>query len=106
MQLDREVRADPSVVLDIRGVLRQAIKQAGALRARLGLPSDSTDVFRLVNSEGDGISGTPRLPMPVNISSQITDFHLAPKSLRENPMEAAHLLPAASTSDQCFRMQA
>lgn len=65
VQLDREVRADPSVVMDIPGALRLAIAQAAALRARLGLPSDNTDVYRLINSEGDGISGTSRIPLTV-----------------------------------------
>lgn len=58
LQLDREVRSDPSVVLDIPGALRKAVQQAADLRKLLGFPSDSTDVYRLVNTEGDGISGT------------------------------------------------
>ncbi len=33
------------------------IEEAGALRRRLGLPSAQTDAYRLVNSEGDGLSG-------------------------------------------------
>jgi 23S rRNA (cytosine1962-C5)-methyltransferase len=37
--------------------LRGRIARARALRAKLGLPSDRTDVYRLVNSEGDDLPG-------------------------------------------------
>jgi 23S rRNA (cytosine1962-C5)-methyltransferase len=37
--------------------LRAAVARARALRARLGLPSPATDVYRLVNSEGDDLPG-------------------------------------------------
>eukprot|EP00892_Ulva_mutabilis_P011783 jgi/Ulvmu1/8978/UM005_0069.1 len=62
LQLDREVRADPSVALDVPGVLKKAIEQAASLRTRLGLPCADTDIYRLINSEGDGISGTVLSP--------------------------------------------
>jgi 23S rRNA (cytosine1962-C5)-methyltransferase len=37
--------------------LRGRIARAVALRARLGLPSDRTSIYRLVNSEGDDLPG-------------------------------------------------
>ena len=37
--------------------VKRRIEEAGALRRRLGLPSKSTNAYRLVNSEGDGLSG-------------------------------------------------
>jgi 23S rRNA (cytosine1962-C5)-methyltransferase len=36
---------------------RTRLGRAGALRTRLGLPSTATDVYRLVNSEGDDLPG-------------------------------------------------
>jgi 23S rRNA (cytosine1962-C5)-methyltransferase len=33
------------------------VAEAAGLRARLGLPSEATDAYRLVNSEGDGLPG-------------------------------------------------
>lgn len=53
--------------MDVPGALRRAIEQAAALREHLGLPSHDTDVYRLLNSEGDGISGTDRTPYTLNI---------------------------------------
>lgn len=38
-------------------LLSQRIDQAVDLRLALGLPSNATSVFRLINSEGDGLSG-------------------------------------------------
>ena len=37
--------------------VKRRIEEAGALRTRLGLPSAKTNAYRLVNSEGDGLSG-------------------------------------------------
>ncbi len=39
------------------GFLRARIQRAHALRARLGLPSAATSIYRLVNSEGDDLPG-------------------------------------------------
>jgi 23S rRNA (cytosine1962-C5)-methyltransferase len=39
------------------GFFRERIAQAIALRRRLGLPSPSTNIYRLVNSEGDDLPG-------------------------------------------------
>lgn len=40
-----------------RAFLRERVRAAMALRARLGLPSASTTAYRLVNAEGDGLPG-------------------------------------------------
>lgn len=45
-----------SVVVDA-AFLRRRLEVARALRARLGLPSDHTTAYRLVNAEGDGLPG-------------------------------------------------
>ena len=37
--------------------MRKRIQQARAVRTRLGLPSPDTNVYRLVNSEGDDLPG-------------------------------------------------
>jgi 23S rRNA (cytosine1962-C5)-methyltransferase len=37
--------------------LREKLDRALALRRRMGLPNEQTDCYRLVNSEGDGLSG-------------------------------------------------
>ncbi len=37
--------------------IRRRLEEAGGLRRTLGLPSAETDAYRLVNSEGDGLSG-------------------------------------------------
>jgi 23S rRNA G2069 N7-methylase RlmK/C1962 C5-methylase RlmI len=48
------------VVLRVRAVCEAVdlrVRQAAALRATLGLPSEATNVLRLLNSEGDWLSG-------------------------------------------------
>ena len=40
-----------------RELLETRIREAYALRQKLGLPNSGTDVFRLINSEGDRLSG-------------------------------------------------
>ncbi|GFR46312.1 hypothetical protein Agub_g7877, partial [Astrephomene gubernaculifera] len=42
---------------DVPSLVDRRIRQAVALRQSLGLPSQQTNVFRLVNSEGDRLSG-------------------------------------------------
>ncbi|MCK5799561.1 MAG: rRNA large subunit methyltransferase I, partial [Deltaproteobacteria bacterium] len=37
--------------------IRRRLRAAYALRKRLGLPNDETNCYRLVNAEGDGLSG-------------------------------------------------
>lgn len=44
-------------VLDVPALVDLRVSQAVALRAALGLPSESTNVIRLINSEGDRLSG-------------------------------------------------
>ena len=54
-----QVRADPGAALDIVALLQLRIKEAGELRSTLGLPCEETNVYRLINSEGDRLSGAP-----------------------------------------------
>lgn len=42
---------------DAASIIAKRISDAVGVRARFGLPSDRTDVFRLFGSEGDGLSG-------------------------------------------------
>ncbi|GKF38612.1 S-adenosyl-L-methionine-dependent methyltransferases superfamily protein, partial [Tanacetum coccineum] len=46
--------ADP---LNVENLLETRINAAIELRSNLGLPSSTTNAFRLVNSEGDRLSG-------------------------------------------------
>jgi 23S rRNA G2069 N7-methylase RlmK/C1962 C5-methylase RlmI len=48
---------DGAAPLDVPALLAARVRDAASLRAALGLPSDATDVYRLVNSEGDRLSG-------------------------------------------------
>ncbi|ESR35530.1 S-adenosyl-L-methionine-dependent methyltransferases superfamily protein [Citrus sinensis] len=57
MQLDEEVPRDPSCALNMERLLEMRIDAAIELRWRLGLPSANTNAYRLVNSEGDRLSG-------------------------------------------------
>lgn len=66
MQTESEALSDDSAVLDIPALLDLRISQAVSLRAALGLPGykmaedrvpAATNVARLVNSEGDRLSG-------------------------------------------------
>jgi hypothetical protein len=64
LQLDREVRARPGLALDVPALLAARLAAAAALRAALGVPrAGVTDAYRLVNSEGDGLSGAPPPPL-------------------------------------------
>ena len=38
-------------------LIARRVQEAAALRARLGLPSEATDAYRLINSEGDALPG-------------------------------------------------
>ncbi|KAH6777169.1 S-adenosyl-L-methionine-dependent methyltransferases superfamily protein [Perilla frutescens var. hirtella] len=57
MQLEDEAAKDPSCVLNVDRLLEDRISAAVALRERLLLPSAETNAYRLVNSEGDRLSG-------------------------------------------------
>ncbi|KAK4439536.1 Ribosomal RNA large subunit methyltransferase I [Sesamum alatum] len=57
MQLDDEAARDPSSALNVDKLLETRINDAVALRQRLRLPSARTNAYRLVNSEGDRLSG-------------------------------------------------
>uniref|UniRef100_A0A2N9J2N4 Uncharacterized protein n=1 Tax=Fagus sylvatica TaxID=28930 RepID=A0A2N9J2N4_FAGSY len=57
MQLEEEATRDPLCVLNMEKLLEARIDAARELRKSLGLPSANTNVYRLVNSEGDRLSG-------------------------------------------------
>ncbi|GMY33138.1 ribosomal RNA large subunit methyltransferase I isoform X2 [Fagus crenata] len=57
MQLEEEATRDPLCVLNMEKLLEARIDAARELRKSLGLPSANTNAYRLVNSEGDRLSG-------------------------------------------------
>ncbi|KAL4369661.1 hypothetical protein GQ457_05G009560 [Hibiscus cannabinus] len=57
MQLEEEATRDPSCTLDMEKLLETRINAAIELRRRVGLPSATTNAYRLINSEGDRLSG-------------------------------------------------
>ncbi|XP_020575581.1 uncharacterized protein LOC110021439 [Phalaenopsis equestris] len=57
MQLEDEVMRDSSCALDMEKLLNRRLDDAMNLRRSLGLPSADTNAYRLVNSEGDRLSG-------------------------------------------------
>ncbi|KAG2451961.1 hypothetical protein HYH02_003734 [Chlamydomonas schloesseri] len=62
LALQAEEDADPrgplaAARLDVGALLRLRLAQAAALRRSMGLPGPDTNVYRLVNSEGDRLSG-------------------------------------------------
>ncbi|KAJ8510868.1 hypothetical protein OPV22_001302 [Ensete ventricosum] len=57
MQLEEEATRDPSYVLNMEKLLEARLDAAVDLRRSMGLPSDDTNIYRLVNSEGDRLSG-------------------------------------------------
>ncbi|ESQ29843.1 hypothetical protein EUTSA_v10011478mg [Eutrema salsugineum] len=57
MQLQHESTRDPCCALNIEKLVEARITQALELRNSLGLPSATTNAYRLVNSEGDRLSG-------------------------------------------------
>ncbi|KAF5477224.1 hypothetical protein F2P56_003888 [Juglans regia] len=57
MQLEEELTRDPSCDFNMMKLLEARICAARELRESLGLPSANTNAFRLVNSEGDRLSG-------------------------------------------------
>ncbi|KXZ55619.1 hypothetical protein GPECTOR_2g1169 [Gonium pectorale] len=60
LQLQPEMESDAGAAacrLDVPALVRRRVGQAVALRRALGLPSADTNVYRLVNSEGDMLSG-------------------------------------------------
>ncbi|KAJ8627790.1 hypothetical protein MRB53_021097 [Persea americana] len=57
MQLEAEAARDPSCALDMNKLLESRIDAAIELRKNVGLPSSDTNAYRLVNSEGDRLSG-------------------------------------------------
>lgn len=57
MQMEDEVSRDASCLLNIKKLLEARLTAAVDLRMRLRLPAVDTNVYRLVNSEGDRLSG-------------------------------------------------
>ncbi|KAL6998861.1 hypothetical protein U1Q18_000030 [Sarracenia purpurea var. burkii] len=57
MQLEEEVARDTSCALNMEKLVETRIHAAIQLRRNLGLPSGNTNAYRLVNSEGDRLSG-------------------------------------------------
>ncbi|KAF9592473.1 hypothetical protein IFM89_015044 [Coptis chinensis] len=57
MQLEEDAARDPSSALSMEHLLQTRIDAAIELRRFLGLPSIHTNAYRLVNSEGDRLSG-------------------------------------------------
>ncbi|CAD6251720.1 unnamed protein product [Miscanthus lutarioriparius] len=57
MQLEEEARRDPTCTLNMERLLEARISSAVDLRRSLGLPSADTNAYRLINSEGDRLSG-------------------------------------------------
>ncbi|KAG9453185.1 hypothetical protein H6P81_006089 [Aristolochia fimbriata] len=57
MQTEDEAAMDPSCALNMEKLLDKRIKAAIDLRRRMNLPSVCTNAYRLVNSEGDRLSG-------------------------------------------------
>ena len=49
--------ADGAPPMDVPALLAARVRAAASLRASLGLPSADTNVYRLINSEGDRLSG-------------------------------------------------
>ncbi|XP_057453292.1 uncharacterized protein LOC130745166 isoform X2 [Lotus japonicus] len=57
MQFEDEAISDSSFPLNMEKLLETRIHAAVELRRRLGLPSVHTNAYRLINSEGDRLSG-------------------------------------------------
>ncbi|KAK7257001.1 hypothetical protein RIF29_30657 [Crotalaria pallida] len=57
MQLQDEATSDSSCALNMEKLLETRIDSAVELRGSLGLPSVDTNAYRLINSEGDRLSG-------------------------------------------------
>ncbi|XP_063946479.1 uncharacterized protein LOC108214611 [Daucus carota subsp. sativus] len=57
MQLEEEAIGDPLCALNMEKLVERRIDAAVKLRKNLGLPSKNTNTYRLVNSEGDRLSG-------------------------------------------------
>ncbi|GMH38609.1 hypothetical protein BSKO_06493 [Bryopsis sp. KO-2023] len=57
LQIVTEMGKERDAVLDVEKLLQRRIRAAVGLRAMLGLPSESINVYRLINSDGDRLSG-------------------------------------------------
>ncbi|KAJ6802171.1 uncharacterized protein M6B38_179190 [Iris pallida] len=57
MQLEEEATRDPFCALNMEKLLEARFDAAMDLRNKMGLPSADTNAYRLINSEGDRLSG-------------------------------------------------
>ncbi|KAK7342907.1 hypothetical protein VNO80_25865 [Phaseolus coccineus] len=57
MQLEDEATSDSNCALNMERLIETRIDAAVEVRRRLGLPSVHTNAYRLINSEGDRLSG-------------------------------------------------
>ncbi|VAI44735.1 unnamed protein product [Triticum turgidum subsp. durum] len=57
MQLEEEAKRDPASALNMERLLEERLCSAVDLRGSLGFPSTNTNAYRLINSEGDRLSG-------------------------------------------------
>lgn len=57
LQTEAEAAARPECVLHVGAMVALRVRQAAAARSALGLPGPATNVYRLINSEGDRLSG-------------------------------------------------
>lgn len=48
---------EPARIPDVATIINRRLERATLLRRDLGLPSQDTDAYRLINSEGDGLPG-------------------------------------------------
>ncbi|GAX79552.1 hypothetical protein CEUSTIGMA_g6993.t1 [Chlamydomonas eustigma] len=58
MQIEQECQEEAKACyLDMPALINKRVQQAKHLRISMGMPTNGTDVYRLINSEGDRLSG-------------------------------------------------
>jgi 23S rRNA (cytosine1962-C5)-methyltransferase len=72
-------------------LIRRRLEQAGALRKRLGLPSEQTTAYRLVNSEGDGLPG-----LVVDIYGDVACLQFTALGMKQKEVEIVEVLAAGA----------
>jgi 23S rRNA (cytosine1962-C5)-methyltransferase len=80
---------------DDAAFFRARIARARAARARLGLPSEQTNVYRLVNSEGDDLPG---LVVDVYGDAAVVQITTLGISARRGEISKIVLLPSSASS--------
>lgn len=71
--------------------VNRRIVEAGGLRRRLGLPSKHTDAYRLVNSEGDGLSG-----LVVDVYGDVVAVQFTALGMKRMEVEVVEALAAGA----------